>query len=189
MSARFILAGVFGGLAMFMWGAISHMFLPWHDATYNTFRDEDLVTEVMMKEAGESGIYIAPMGDVLNPNLTGEAKHTARDEMWQKSLRGPNVFVSFRREGMSGMATPMILDLLTLIVMAFVMLFLLQAVPQLTWMGKVLFVVIVGTLGMALVQMEQWIWWSFSSGYVLVNIVDGAVRWAVGGMVLAKVGK
>ena len=51
MSARFILAGVLAGVAMFMWGAISHMMLPWHEATMETFRDEDLVAEVLMKEA------------------------------------------------------------------------------------------------------------------------------------------
>ena len=33
MSARFILAAILAGVAMFAWGAISHMFLPWHEAT------------------------------------------------------------------------------------------------------------------------------------------------------------
>ncbi|MCB9357512.1 MAG: hypothetical protein H6505_02975 [Calditrichaeota bacterium] len=189
MNARFILAGVLAGLAMFVWGAVSHMMIPWHDATYNTFRDEDLVAEVLMKEAGESGIYIAPMAGMLDKGLTDEQRDQRMNEAWDKGKQGPNIFMSFHREGKDGMAMPMILDLVTLIVMSLLMLFLLQAVPQLTWMGKVLFVVIAGTAGIALVQMEQWIWWSFSSGYVLVNIVDGAIRWAVGGMVLAKVGK
>jgi hypothetical protein len=189
MSARFILAGVLGGLAMFIWGAMSHMLLPWHEATMQTFRDEDLVAEVLMKEAPVSGIYVAPMAGMLEEGLTSEQKDQRMNEAWEKGKQGPNIFLSFHREGKDGMAMPMILDYLVLVVMSFLMLFLLQAVPQLTWMGKVLFVVIAGTAGMALVQLEQGIWWSFTWGYVLVNIVDGAIRWAVGGMVLAKVGK
>lgn len=188
MSARFILAAILAGVAMFAWGAISHMFLPWHEATMQTFRDEDLVAEVLMKEAPVSGIYIAPMAGMLEKGLTSEQKDQRMEEAWAKGAKGPNVFLSFHREGKTGMATPMILDFLTLVLLSFVMLWLLQTVPGLTFGGKVLFVTIVGTLGMALVQLEQWIWWSFSTSYALVNIVDGAIRWAAGGAVMAWMG-
>ena len=188
MSTRFILAAVLAGVAMFAWGAISHMFLPWHEATMQTFRDEDLVAEVLMKEAPVSGIYIAPMAGMLDEGLTSEQKDQRMQEAWAKGAKGPNVFLSFHREGKDGMAAPMILDFLTLVLLSLVMLWLLQTVPGLTFGGKVLFVTIVGTLGMALVQLEQWIWWSFSTSYALVNIVDGAIRWAAGGAVMAWMG-
>ena len=188
MNLRFNVAGVLAAAAMFAWGAISHMFLPWHEATMQTFRDEDLVAEVLMKEAPVSGIYIAPMAGMLEKGLTSEQKDQRMEEAWAKGAKGPNVFLSFHREGKTGMATPMILDFLTLVLLSFVMLWLLQTVPGLTFGGKVLFVTIVGTLGMALVQLEQWIWWSFSTSYALVNIVDGAIRWAAGGAVMAWIG-
>lgn len=189
MSTRFILAGVLAGLAMFVWGAISHTAIPWHDATYCTFRDEDLVAEILMHEAPNSGIYVAPMAGALERNLSPEERQKAQEQAWDKSAQGPNVFMSFRREGTSGMALPMILDFLVLVLVSFVMLWVLRTVPNLTFSGKVLFVVIAGTVGVALVQLEQWVWWSFSTGYVLVNIVDNAIRWAIGGVVLAKLGK
>ena len=189
MSARFILAGVLAGVAMFMWGAISHMMLPWHEATMNTFRDEDLVAEVLMKEAPVSGIYVAPMAGMLDEGITAEEQESRMNEAWDKGAKGPNIFMSFHREGKDGMAMPMILDFAVLVLMSFLMLWLLAAAPNLTFVGKVLFVTIAGSVGIALVQLEQWIWWSFTSGYALVNIVDSAIRWAVGGMVLAKVGK
>ena len=188
MSTRFILAGVLAGVAMFMWGAISHMMLPWHEATMNTFRDEDLVAEVLMKEAPVSGIYIAPMAGMLDEGLTSEQKEQRMQEAWDKGAKGPNIFMTFQREGKDGMAMPMILDFVTLVLMSFLMLWLLAAAPNLTFVGKVLFVTIAGTAGIALVQLEQWIWWSFSTSYALVNIVDSAIRWAVGGAVLAWLG-
>ncbi|MBK6765376.1 MAG: hypothetical protein IPG71_03365 [bacterium] len=188
MNTRFILAGVLAGIAMFAWGAVSHMFLPWHEATMNTFRDEDLVAEVLMKEAPHSGIYVAPMAGMLDEGLSADESDRRMQEAWDKGAKGPNIFLSFHREGKDGMAAPMILDFAVLSLLAFAMLLLLRAVPNLSFTGKVLFVLIVGTLGMALVQIEQWIWWSFSTSYVLVNIVDGAIRWAVGGVVLAKLG-
>lgn len=188
MNTRFILAGILAAVAMFAWGAVSHMFLPWHEATMNTFRDEDLVAEVLMKEAPHSGIYVAPMAGMLEKGISAEEQDKRMQEAWDKGEKGPNIFLSFHREGKSGMAMPMILDFLTLVFVAFLMLWLLGAAPNLTFVGKALFVVIAGTAGMALVQLEQGIWWSFSTSYVLVNIVDGAIRWAVGGLVLAKLG-
>lgn len=189
MNKRFILAGVLAGAAMFMWGAVSHMMLSWHEATVNTFRDEDLVAEVLMKEAPTSGLYIAPMAGMLEEGITNEQEEQRMQEAWDKGAKGPNIFLSFHREGKDGMTTPMILDFVALVLMSFLMLWLLAAAPNLTFAGKLLFVIIAGTVGMALVQLEQWIWWSFSTSYVLVNIVDGAIRWAVGGLVLAKVGR
>jgi hypothetical protein len=189
MGAKFWIAGILSGIAMFIWGAASHMFFGWHDATYNGFRDEDKVMEVITEEAPHSGIYIAPMGDMMKEGLTAEQREKAQEEMWTKSAQGPNIFVSVKREGMSSMAAPKILDFLALVLMSFVMLWLLQTVPSLKFGGKVLFVIIAGTVGMALVQLEQWIWWSFSTSYVLVNIVDSALRWAVGGIVMAKMRK
>jgi hypothetical protein len=189
MNAKFWIAGVLSGIAMFIWGAASHMFFGWHDATYNSFRDEDKVMEVIAEEAPHSGIYIAPVAGSMNEGLTSEQRDKAMEEMWAKSAQGPNIFVSVRREGMSSMGAPMILDFLALVLMSFVMLWLLQTVPGLSFGGKVLFVLIAGTVGMALVQLEQWVWWSFSTTYVLVNIVDSALRWAVGGIVMAKMSK
>lgn len=189
MNARFFLAAILSGVAMFIWGALSHMLIPWHNATYSTFRDEDLVAEVLMKEAPHSGIYIAPMAGVLDENLSPEQREKAQELAWDKSAKGPNIFLSFRREGMSGMAAPMIADFAALVLMSVLMLLLLRALPGLTFTGKIMFVIVGGTAGMALVHLEQWIWWSFSTSYVLVNIVDGAIRWAVGGLVLAKLGK
>ncbi len=188
MSTRFILAGVLAGVAMFMWGAISHMMLPWHEATMNTFRDEDLVAEVLMKEAPVSGIYVAPMAGMLDEGITAEEQESRMNEAWEKGAKGPNIFMSFHREGKDGMAAPMILDFAVLVLMSFLMLWLLAAAPNLTFVGKVLFVTIAGSVGIALVQLEQWIWWNFTSGYALVNIVDSAIRWAVGGVVLAWLG-
>ncbi|MBL0062538.1 MAG: hypothetical protein IPP40_13890 [bacterium] len=188
MSTRFILAGVLAGVAMFAWGAISHMFLPWHEATMETFRDEDLVAEVLMKEAPVSGIYVAPMAGMMEKGISAEEQDKRMNEAWAKGEKGPNIFMSFHREGKSGMAMPMILDFATLVLMSFLMLWLLAAAPNLTLVGKILFVTIAGTAGIALVQLEQWIWWSFSTSYALVNIVDSAIRWAVGGLVLAWLG-
>lgn len=188
MNMRFILAGVLAGVAMFAWGAVSHMMLPWHEATMQTFRDEDLVAEVLMKEAPKSGIYVAPMAGMLDEGISAEESEIRMQEAWDKGAKGPNIFLSFHREGKDGMAAPMILDFLTLTLLAFGMLWLLGSVTTLSFAGKVLFVTIAGTIGMALVQLEQWIWWSFTSGYALVNIVDSAIRWAVGGAVLAWLG-
>lgn len=181
------LVALVASVAMFAWGAISHMLLPWHEATINTFRDEDLVAEVLMTEAPHSGIYIAPMAGMMEKGISSDEKERRMQEAWDKGAKGPNVFLSVHREGKSGMATPMILQFIAVFISALMVLWLLQ-VTNLTTGGKILFVMIAGMTGTLLLQLEQWVWWSFSTSYVLVNVVDCTIRWAIGGLVIAKFG-
>ena len=60
MDVQLLLAALAGGAALFVWGAVSWMLLPWHNASYSEVADEDELARVIEKQAPASGIYGIP---------------------------------------------------------------------------------------------------------------------------------
>ncbi len=86
---------LFGGLALFVWSTISWMVLPWHNATLNTFTNEDEVARVLKANASGRGIYVYP-GEHHTPGLTPEQRKRAEEAVMDKMKTGPFIFVSSR---------------------------------------------------------------------------------------------
>ena len=68
MSTRVLLAGILGGIAMFVWSAIAHMVLPLGEAGFREIPDEQSVVGAMNSAIGDqAGFYIFP-GPGLGPD-------------------------------------------------------------------------------------------------------------------------
>ena len=58
---RILLAGVLGGIAMFVWTSIAHMALPLREAGINEIPNESVVLNAMQSSIGDkTGLYIFP---------------------------------------------------------------------------------------------------------------------------------
>ena len=58
---RILLAGVLGGIAMFVWTSIAHMALPLGEAGINEIPNESVVLSAMQSSMGDNaGLYISP---------------------------------------------------------------------------------------------------------------------------------
>ena len=74
MTKRILLAGVLGGVAMFIWTSIAHMALPLGEAGISEIPNEAAVLAAMQTSLGDkSGLYFYPFPG-LGPNPTREAK-------------------------------------------------------------------------------------------------------------------
>ena len=57
-----LVAGVLGGIAMFVWTSITHMALPLGEAGINVIPNESAVLNAMQSSMGEkTGLYIFPV--------------------------------------------------------------------------------------------------------------------------------
>ena len=57
---RIVIAGVLGGLVLFFWGFVSHMFLPLGEMGHEMPKNEDAVLAVLKENLGEEGYYFIP---------------------------------------------------------------------------------------------------------------------------------
>jgi hypothetical protein len=71
MSKKILLASVLGGIAMFIWGAVSHMVLGLGESSMKAMQNEDAVIAVMKENMKESGLYLFP-GGVPSNDMTEE---------------------------------------------------------------------------------------------------------------------
>jgi len=58
---RILVAGVLGGIAMYVWTSIAHMALPLREAGINEIPNESVVLIAMQSSIGEkTGLYVFP---------------------------------------------------------------------------------------------------------------------------------
>src|SRR5947207_12650601 len=87
---KILLAGILGGIVMFIWTSIAHMFLPLGETGIREIPNEAAVLDAMKTNIGENrGLYIFP-GAGLGPNATREQKQEAMKHMNEKLATNPS---------------------------------------------------------------------------------------------------
>src|SRR5436305_9567970 len=90
MTTRIAIAGILGGVAMFIWTSIAHMALPLGEAGIRELPNESAVLDALQANLGENrGLYIFP-GSGLGPDASREARHQAMKQMTDKAASGPS---------------------------------------------------------------------------------------------------
>jgi hypothetical protein len=172
-----LLSSVLGGLVAFVWGFISWTVLPWHKTL--AFRDDAEVGAVLRKNAPEHGIYLLP----------GErSRDQAAMKKWQEdAAAGPFMFAVVRA-GKAEISMPRLLagSYGIQFVGAFIISALLLTARPMAYAVRVLFVVLVALAGGVLSHLPGWNWWETPTHWVLVELTDLAIAWALAGLVIAK---
>ena len=166
---KILLLSVVAGVVMFFWGFISWAVLPWHMTTANKFTDEAAVSQVLKENAPQKGIYFLPFDE----------KDHGPDQV--------GAFASVLPDGTAmNMGKMMGISLVTQIISAFLVLCLLYMTCGLSYWGKVAFFALAGlTIGFAS-HAPYWNWFSFSTPYVSVMLLDILISFILAGLVVAK---
>jgi hypothetical protein len=81
---RILLAGILGGIVMFVWTSIAHMALPLGEAGITEIPNESAVLSAMQSSIGDNpGLYIFP-GLGAGKNAMREQKNEAMKQMQQE---------------------------------------------------------------------------------------------------------
>jgi hypothetical protein len=96
---KILLAGILGGVAMFIWTSIAHMFLPLGEAGIREIPNESTVLSAMQSNIGEeTGLYIFP-GPGVGKNATREEKNEAMKHMGEKMAANPSGILMYHAPG------------------------------------------------------------------------------------------
>lgn len=167
----YVKAGVLGGIILFLWSMISWMLLPWHNLTLNQFKDEKIMVQTIRANVPKSGMYLMP-GNM---------------EIQNETPKPPMVFASVRAEGMTdSMTIPMVISLITQIVAATLVAWLLSRTRGLTYLQRVFFTVVVALVAGIIVEVPYWNWFGFDPNFVLVAFADLLIGWFLAGLVIAR---
>ena len=96
---KILLAGVLGGIVMFVWTSIAHMALPLGEAGINEIPNESAVLSAMQSSIGDkTGLYIFP-GLGVGKNATREENDLRGEKFTAPINRTKTYFVNPLAEG------------------------------------------------------------------------------------------
>jgi len=188
---RILLAGIFGGIVMFIWTSIAHMALPLGEAGLGEIPNESAVLSAMQSNIGDqTGLYIFP-GPGLGKNATRQEKEEAMKHMGEKVAANPSGILMYHASG-----RPLALGKLlgvefgTELLEAILVVFLLAQTRIGSFAGRVGFVFVAGILAAIATNVSYWNWYGFpgayTASYIVTQIVGFLCVGIVAGLVLRK---
>lgn len=169
MGKVLIKGGLVGGLILFIWSAVSWMLLPWHLMTMNGFKEEAAVTQTITANVPSSGVYLLPIS-MQTPQATS----------------GPLMFATVKLESNWPMSLLLVMSLVIQIVAAFLVTWLLTKTRDLSYMGRVGFVIVFALTAGIVTLLPLWNWFFFPLNYTLIGIADLLIGWLLAGLWIAK---
>jgi hypothetical protein len=189
MTTRIILAGVLGGIAMFIWSAIAHMALPLGEAGISQMTNESAVLDAMKTNLGERrGLFIFP-GLNVGPNATRQEKHDAMKQVAEKSSSGPSGILMYypRRPFRFGLRLGV--EFATELLESLLVVALLAQTRLTTFIGRVTFVTVAGILASIATNVSYWNWYGFPRRYIAAYMFTQIVGFFLVGLVAAFIFK
>jgi hypothetical protein len=187
MAKSLALGGLLGGIVLFVWGAISYMALPWHAMTLEKFTDEGAVAQALTANASDSGMYILPNPHKHKPGMTTAQQKAAEEGARTRMMQGPFLFAAVSLGGTRDMGQAMLLNVMSNILAAALVTWLLLQTANLSYRRRVGFVVVVALAAGVVAHVPFWIWWKFSTSFTLVEFADLIIGWGLAGLLIAKV--
>ena len=99
MMKRILLAGLLGGIAMFVWSSVAHLVLPLGQAGIKDIPNEQAVLVALRSALGEgSGLYFFP-GMGLGTDAASQQKQAAMQQYEQKLAANPSGLLIYHPPG------------------------------------------------------------------------------------------
>jgi len=179
---RILIAGLIGGLVMFLWGAVSHMMLPIGETGMKVPTAQAATLAALQRSTKGSGVYMYP-----SP-ATEDWRDEAKMQAFAESTEGqPYAFVVFQPGGNpanTSMTSNLLgqwgSDTLGAIVAAWIL-----ALGTFGFGKRVAIAGALGLFGWLAISVPYWNWYMFPTDFTVANLVEQVVGWILGGSAIA----
>ncbi len=186
---RLLLAGVLAGLAVFVWGMLSHMVFGLGEAAVKSLPNEAVVLPALNQNVKAPGFYLYPGGMEAMQNAPKDQQE-ALTKQWEETYKTqPHGVLILTPPNGAGFSFPKLLvnELLSNIagglIAAWLLSLALGSLPS--FGGRVLFVTLLGVFAVLAIDTSYWNWYGFPTKYLLASLADNALGSALAGVVLA----
>ena len=191
MMKRILLAGVLGGIAMFLWSGIAHMATSLGTVGVSEIPNEQGVLSAMQSQLGSaSGLYIYP-GMGLGANATREQQRAAMQQYDQKLAANPSGLLIYHPPGAKALTGAQLgTEFLTEVIEALFLAFLLAQAGSRGFGAKLGFVIVAALMAVITTNIPYWNWYGFPTAYTANYMMTQVVAYLVAGVVaIAVLGK
>ena len=183
---KIVMAGLAGGIVVFLWGFVSHMLLPVGTMGLTQMPVNSPLLEAMQQNLSQEGLYAFPGLEV------GRKQTEAEDAVWTGRYKmGPNGLLLYHPVGTDPVSAKRLgLQLATDIAGALLLAYLLVAIAGSTGaqvpLTKMLRIsAVAGLFAWASIEIAYWNWYGFPGAFVLAELIDQLVGWTLAGLVMA----
>lgn len=189
MTTRIILAGVLGGIAMFIWSFIAHDLLPLGEAGMREIPNEAAFFETLKNNLSDDGLYKFP-GLGLGQDATRQQKSEAMKQAMEKAASGPSGMIIYHPSREFVFGKLLAVEFGTEVLESILVVFLLAQTSIGSFGGRFGFVLVAGILAAIATNVSYWNWYGFPgvyiSAYMLIQVVGFMCVGIIAGLVLGK---
>jgi hypothetical protein len=179
---RILIAGIIGGILMFLWGGVSHTMLGVGEMGFKPVPNEAAVISNLKSNLSEPGMYFLPGMD-MSRTITPEEQAA-----WMaKYKEGPTAVIVYNPTGITPFSPQqIIIELLSNILSAMIVALMFSwLVPSFT--KRVLFATLFGLGAWLSIDVSYWDWYRFPSAFVTGELIEQVVGWFIVGLVMALI--
>ena len=186
MKLRRVVIGILAGtLLTFMWMNLSWTVLGLHESSIRQFPDQDAISAALKAQNVERGIYMTPFMDADYDDKEAMAAHM------EDNREGPYMMGVVRSGSLDetpGMGPFMARGIaIQLIAVTIAALLLAAAAPNLNFLGRFMFVAMLGLFAGVTGHLPNWNWWWFPADFTVMGVVDAVVSWGLAGLAMAAI--
>jgi hypothetical protein len=185
-SGRILLAGILGGIAMFVWTSVAHMATPLGMVGINLIPNEQPVITAMQSSMGnQRGFYFFPSMGV--PMDASRAERNAAMANYQAILdKSPSGILIYKPAGekamtMGQLGTEFGLEAVEALLLAA----LISMTALRTFGARMGFALVVGIIAAVSTNMSYWTWYGFPFNYTCATMFVEVMKYIVAGTVIA----
>jgi len=189
---KILLAGVIGGIVLFVWGWLVWAVLPLHEGDFKTLGNEEAVVDVLRSSAAEHAVYAVPGKPQETTGMSTEQRKAMMDEWAKKHQRGPVALIVYSPTGTDPMMTAqMILGLLIMMITAAMAAWFLSRSTAAAsgYIVRVIFCGMLGVFASFVVHLMYWNWFYFPLNYTTAMVADTIIGWLLAGLVIGAIVK
>jgi hypothetical protein len=178
---RFVLAVWVGAVAMFIWGAVSHMVLL-KGAGFSHLPNDEAVVAKLRDSIPQDGLYFLP-----SPDFSGNATSAEGAAFEARFRAGPTGMILFHRSG-SEPVTPqkLLIQFFSELLAAAIGALVLSRMAAPYWQ-RVLAMGLLGAFGVLSISTIYWNWYGFPDAFFVAQLVDKVVGWLLAGSLIAAI--
>jgi len=169
---RVLLAGILGGIAMFVWSSIAHLATPLASEGISVLPDEQVTINSFAASLGERhGLFLFP--------TMGTATATG-------AKSGPTGFLVYHPHGAYALnPRTLITEFITEVIESLIAAFLVSMAAIASYGTRVGFVALVGLAAAITTNIPYWNWYGFPGRYTAGYALTELIAYVVAGLVIA----
>jgi len=179
---KILIPSLLGGLAMFIWGILSHLIFQIGDIGIKEIQNEDAVISSMKANMTEAGFYFFPSEGMSSQQADERQKWT------EKYKAGPIGIIIYHPTGKDPMSPiAMLTELISNIIVTFfaAIIFLFAVNSLKSFWTRALLVALLGLIASFSIDISYWNWYGFPANLTIASLVDQTVGFFCVGLVLA----